>query len=355
MKYILTEKSLDKDLKNEDAGSKAILDINKIAKEIGYKELNVYRLNKNRSFWNKLKNQLVSFYSWLRIIRVINKDDIVLMQTPIRERMFGRNICQHYLYRHGVRIISILHDVESLRNMWELTSYDSQEFNVTINNSTYLIVHNKSMHKKLKELNIPSNKMIDLEIFDYLYNKQIFKKNDNSNAIVVAGNCSIKKSPYIYKLGNLKSNFNIYGPNFNKDKSKEINNINYKGSFDANVIPEKLDGQYGLVWDGNKLDECAGNTGKYLQYNNPHKASLYLVSGLPLIVWKKSAIAKFVKENNVGVSVDSLYELDDVLKNISNDDYRKMKENVNLVSEKIRNGFYMKRALSIAEKSRNEN
>ena len=38
MKYILTEKSLDKDLKNEDAGSKAILDINKIAKEIGYKE-----------------------------------------------------------------------------------------------------------------------------------------------------------------------------------------------------------------------------------------------------------------------------------------------------------------------------
>ena len=80
-----------------------------------------------------------------------------------------------------------------------------------------------------------------------------------------------------------------------------------------------------------------------------------MVSGLPLIVWKKSAIAKFVKENNVGVSVDSLYELDDVLKNISNDDYRKMKENVNLVSAKIRNGFYMKRALSIAEKSRNEN
>ncbi|NRO11242.1 Beta-1,6-galactofuranosyltransferase WbbI [Lactobacillus helveticus] len=48
------------------------------------------------------------------------------------------------------------------------------------------------------------------------------------------------------------------------------------------------------------------NTGNYLRYNDPHKLSLYLASGIPVIIWKKAAEAKFVEENKVGITVDSL-------------------------------------------------
>lgn len=61
----------------------------------------------------------------------------------------------------------------------------------------------------------------------------------------------------------------------------------WHGSFKPEESPEHLQG----VWDGDSVDTCAGNTGAYLRYNNPHKTSLYLACGMPVIVWKEAAIA----------------------------------------------------------------
>jgi len=73
----------------------------------------------------------------------------------------------------------------------------------------------------------------------------------------------------------------------------------------------KLKEHFGLVWDGEEIETIAGTTGEYLRYNSPHKASLYIVSGLPLIVWKESAIYELVKQYNIGFGVSNLMELDE--------------------------------------------
>lgn len=70
------------------------------------------------------------------------------------------------------------------------------------------------------------------------------------------------------------------------------------------------------MWDGDGINGCSGNTGEYLRYNNPHKLSLYMVSGLPVVIWSKAAEAEFVINNNVGVVVDDINDFNDVFDKI---------------------------------------
>lgn len=68
--------------------------------------------------------------------------------------------------------------------------------------------------------------------------------------------------------------------------------------------------------------------GEYLKYNTPHKASFYLRAGLPIIVWRQSAIAQLVEERNAGIAVNSLTELTEVLKSVTPADYKALKASV---------------------------
>ena len=110
-------------------------------------------------------------------------------------------------------------------------------------------------------------------------------------------------------------------------------------------------GGFGLVWDGDSAHTCSGMYGEYLKINNPHKASLYLASGFPIIVWKQSALADFVRNNNCGILVNSLFEIAETLKSISEDEYQEMIKNSKRIGEKIRQGHYLKIAV---EKCENE-
>ena len=83
--------------------------------------------------------------------------------------------------------------------------------------------------------------------------------------------------------------------------------------------------------------------------NNPHKLSLYIAVGLPVIIWDEAAEAEFVKRENIGWTVSSLYELPDKLANISEGDYTVMRNNAVRISKKLRDGEYMTRALKNAE------
>ena len=72
---------------------------------------------------------------------------------------------------------------------------------------------------------------------------------------------------------------------------------------------------------------------------------MYLASGIPVIIWKEAAIAKFIEENNAGVVVDSLVEIENVLNNITEKEYAQIKKNVEQIGMKLREGYYYKKAL----------
>lgn len=98
------------------------------------------------------------------------------------------------------------------------------------------------------------------------------------------------------------------------------------------------------MWDGTSSDSCVGNTGEYLKYNNPHKTSLYMVAGLPVIVWDQAAIAEFVVNNGVGIAVSSLNDLASTLQEITEQEYEKMRSNAVQVGVRLKSGDYLKKA-----------
>ena len=54
-----------------------------------------------------------------------------------------------------------------------------------------------------------------------------------------------------------------------------------------------------------------------MKINASHKASLYLASQKPLIVWNQSALANFVEDNKLGITIDSLEDIEKELLELS--------------------------------------
>jgi glycosyltransferase involved in cell wall biosynthesis len=146
---------------------------------------------------------------------------------------------------------------------------------------------------------------------------------------------------------------NLYGLGFDYQKlktEKEKSVLSYEGAFPSDVVAYHIKGSFGLVWDGISTEECSGQYGQYLKYNNPHKTSLYILCGLPVIVWDKAAISTFITDNNIGFTVSNLDELSDKLESLSLEEYKKMKTNINLVRTKIISGGYLNDAINHALK-----
>jgi hypothetical protein len=197
------------------------------------------------------------------------------------------------------------------------------------------------MKNFLVQHGVSEDKIYVLEIFDYLCDlKKEKSKSDLSNIkIIYTGN--LDKAPFLNQIKEENMNFelNVYGICSNEFKNKKIN---YKGKFLPDELPSKLEGDLGLVWDGN-LDESDENVGfkNYTKYNNPHKLSCYIAAGVPVIVWEKAAVSKFVKDNNIGYTISSIYDIN----KLDFSDYNQKLENATKLGNNIRSGFYTKRVM----------
>ena len=188
------------------------------------------------------------------------------------------------------------------------------------------------------------SKIITIDVFDYLASTNISYEHSKKYRIVFAGN--LDKSEFLAKLKNIITYpVFLYGPITQREA---IRGMNYMGSFSSSQIVYEIQGEFGLIWDGDNIDSCSGNNGLYMQYNNPHKLSLYLACGLPVITWKKAAIAGFIEKNQIGFTVDSLREVDELLNCLEYDVYLHLLHNVHVVQQSILKGHYTKAAIDKA-------
>ena len=254
-----------------------------------------------------------------------------------------------------VKSYLLIHDIESLRNK-EIKSFSDFKYSILhfLQNKTVLervdgvIAHNDKMKSELEKMGINEGKIVSLEIFDYLIPQYEVKKTHEKDTILLAGNFDIKKTKYARQLPK-SPNFSVYGINFEEKNPPQ--NVHYNGAFTPEELPYYLQGGFGLVWDGDSPYTCSGMFGEYLKMNNPHKASLYLASGFPIIVWRQSALANFVKKNNCGILVDSLFEIAERLDSISNEEYEELIKNSKKIGDNVRNGYYLKIALEKCERN----
>lgn len=330
------------------AGSKAPMDIKEVFGRKGYQVIEIHPHSGRESDWSCQRNA----QDWKRCYELIPDNAILLLQHPFWQEQEERNTTLLRLKEEKhIRIISLVHDVEKLRGIFH-SAYMQKEYAFMLQIADMLIVHNERMKEAFLEEGVDEKKIISLGIFDYLTRKETTDSGFFERAIRIAGNMDPAKSPYIGKLQEMAPlPIHLYGPNYVTANLNEIatGNIIYHGSFPADMIQDQLKGGFGLVWDGARLDTCSEGTGTYLRYNNPHKLSLYLASGLPVIIWNEAAEAAFVEKNGVGITVKSLYEAKKALEDMTEEQYTQYLINIQPIAERIREGRNTEAAIEKAE------
>ena len=347
MKYYLKEEFLnDNNVKN--AGNKARNDVEVIFNRLGYTPLKVrvddwYKMN-------VFNAQIHKYRALWRAFKRLKKNDDIVIQFPLLHHSLFISSLLKYLKNRGVNIYLLIHDLETLRFVNDKTLPFRMKLRMKLTESdtfhsvTGIIAHNPIMKSVLMDKGIAEDKIVSLGIFDYLIpNFQEKTGLTKNQPIIVAGNLAQEKAGYLYSLPEEPA-YNLYGVGF--DESRALANETYFGSFLPDELPAALEGGFGLVWDGDSAETCSGVFGEYLRYNNSHKASLYLASGFPLVVWKQSALSHFVLENGCGIAVESLHDLKATIDNLSDTDYQDLVENAKRVGKGIRDGHYLITALN---------
>lgn len=342
MKYLINEAFQMSEEDKKNATSKAREDITTILKSMDFCPLTKkIRVKKDNFKILKITHNLICFLDWKHFFLANNfeSNDIVFIQYPMINYPIGFSCVLKALRRKNVKIFAIIHDLNCVRYP-QFKSFEKKEIK-TLNSFDGLIDHNSKMKDKLVELGI-KNKIIDLELFDYISNDANIKNTMPDVDVVVAGNLSKSKSGYIYKLPK-ETSFGLYGLNYEETNDS---NVVYYGAYAPFDLPNIIHGKFGLVWDGPSDSTCQGNYGEYLKINNPHKASLYLAAGIPLIVWDNSAIANFVKKYKCGIIISSLTDIPQILHSISSSYYQEILNNTSFLSMKVRNGEFTKSAVN---------
>lgn len=311
-------------IESPNASSKARRDVELIAEREGWKVL-VLNTGKRHLFF--------TLYSLLSLFVKIPMKSNVVIQYPLG-RLYTNLLIEFICKFKFVNIVLLVHDLESYRFRGVLSLLEK----VCISLSSSIIVHNDRM--KLFLLNFfPQKKYYVLNLFDYLISDNSIKeKLDKSEKydIVFAGN--LEKSLFIKNLksGFGKCKFHMYG--LPPIKTGEC--VVYQGVFSPDS-PEILYGIWGVVWDGPDIETCSDYLGQYLRIISPHKISLYITMGIMPIVWRESAMATFVENENIGISVSSLKEIPCVLEFLTDADVQLKQKNLKIFSEKLQSGFML--------------
>ena len=344
-----------KDQKRGTAGFKAPSDVCQICGSMGMEMFDLPILPQNLTGVKiKLWLLLVLPYYWEKLYRKAKRDDILVLEYPSSGIRVAYYFIRKIKRRKGSRFIAVVHDLDSLRK--GLTGEDASRYDIgdrkLLKEMDKVISHNQHMTEYLVSLGLPRENLINLEVFDYLCAGDLQTDRDmDYPSVTVAGYLSPEKSNYVYQLSGLKQDtyrIHLYGMAYSGPQDDE--HVIYHGAYPPEELPSVLTGSFGLVWDGDSIDTCSGNTGVYLRHNNPHKTSLYLASGIPVIIWEEAAIADFVLREGVGITVRSLIEIEEKLSALSRDDYEIMHRNAIRISARLREGYYTKHALSEALK-----
>lgn len=341
---------------SRDAGPKARRDVNRILTNHGYRKLEL-QCSQDPSIGAILHDFISMAIQLRRHARSTRSGDLFVVQYPFRcSSVVATSLMRSALRRRGARSVVLVHDMFSLYG-----GQGIQSFGASLRDDVKLlscfdavVVHNGRMKEFLVDHGLNGNTIIELDFFDYLVDESLPGLDSSASfdamdkRIVIAGNLSPVKAGYLSHLSELESDmfgFDLYGVGYEGEQTEFCR---YMGSFDPDTPPLLQGIGFGLVWDGDSLDGCEGVYGEYLRFNNPHKLSLYLACGLPVIVWKEAAVCEMVEELGVGLSVSSLRELSAVMGGLSDSEYRAMAVRAAQIGRALRAGSYTADALEKA-------
>lgn len=291
-----------------------------------------------------------SFSLWAKMARMaflvkclflLPQGAIVFFQHPLYAGM-NKMLVKLLRYRKSITIVCLIADINGLKHGNDtVLSKEIQQFSTY----RYFIVHNEAMQQWL-QAQVPHQRSAMIRFFDFLATPAT-QARANTRVIAFAGN--LEKSGFLEKMDLVARHcpsltFNLYGPNVTP-AMQACKNVNYKGVVEPYALPQVLEGAFGLIWDGEGVEQPEGSMGHYMKYITHHKTSLYILSNLPIIVYEQAGAAALVKQYNIGITIRSLLEIEEKLNTLSDADYRQMCNNTRELARQISAGNCLSHAL----------
>jgi hypothetical protein len=317
------------------ASAKAPADIRQICVDGGMLPIDLYGFNRS-SRRSRLVALLRSAGQLLRWAPVLSTATSVVVQYPV-----GR--LNEYLVARipgRGRTVCVLHDLELLRRP-ALAHHEAD----TLSRFDVIVVHSEAMARRLEaeQVSVPT---VVLGAFDFLLQPPpVIPAAERPRALYIFGNLSPEKASYVYAVDPSHTQVSVeaYGPNC--DASRLHPGVNWKGVLDPERPALRSVDGFGLVWDGDSPAGLAGPYGGYLRFSAPHKFSLYLALGLPVIVPVDSAVAAFVAEHGLGLCVDSIDGALHEIQDCGDADWQRMVAAVQKVQKHVVRGAFATEAL----------
>lgn len=287
---------------------------------------------------------------WKDNLSNLGEGDVLVLHSPVSEKFTGYSRVIKKVKKRGCRIVNIVFDLETFfmsdyrKAAYVKHAFDAKSEADLFRMSDVLIVHNEKMKEKICSLGIDPGKIVCVGVMDYLRDdepKDVDKRFSPDGPVVFCGNLLRSKSGFAYVLGD-DFKIDLYGPGFTGRTSEKVN---YRGVFTSLELMDVITGSFGLVWDGTSVKTCTGACGEYLSYNNPHKMSHYLASGMPVLIWKGAALAEFVTAEGCGIAISSLDEIPGILQSVSPEEYDMLKNNAGRVGREMREGAHIRKAV----------
>lgn len=323
-----------------DATRQAKQDIANIGEAMGYKVANIFRYNDVAESDDAMLARIDG------ITAAVERGDMLVYQFPSLNSGRFDMMFVDQMHRRGVQVVCLVHDVGTMRDQQAPTWIDEVGY---FNKCDVLIVHNRRMADRLRELGV-TTPMVNQYLLDYLddnhdEDRYVTKPEDFHRGVVLAGN--ILKSRYLADW-NYQTPITVFGVTDDEldEKLKANPQIDFRGQRWRWDLIEELPREFGLAWDS---DTPSYKYNDYTKFNHPHKVSMYLAHGLPVIIWRQAAVADIIVDNGLGIAIDNLDEIDDVIQNISDEDLAKMLANVGEFGKLIRDGWFTRQGLQAAE------
>lgn len=331
---------ISRNYRNLDAaGNKAKTDNEDTLQQMGAKNLGLKRSN----YPSKFVTFFLDLTGVIKYAFTVRHGDIVVLQYPVKK--YFSFLCR-IAHLRGAKSIALIHDLGSQRRKKLTVEKEISR----LMHADYVIASNETMKTWLKEKGY-QHPLGALQLFDYRSESQSREQRSAEQLrLVYAGTLAMRKNAFLLKLAEQEIPFelHIYGNRNGLPDMKDNPHILFHPFTPADTFIQEVEGDFGLVWDGDSLDRCSGNFGEYLRQNSPHKVSFYLRAGLPIITWKHAALAPILEAEGVGIGIERLDELQTILATMDTERLTEMHRNVQRVSEQLSSGHYFRQALQQA-------
>lgn len=330
------------------AGYKANMDFANFAIEAGAQPLDYFRLPdqvvENESKDLRLSARLDG------ITAGVKTEDTVIIQFPMWTGGIYQSQFINRIKARGSKVVFLIHDLMSVMLGDHVRDYSDDGDFKELAKADIIITHSQKMSDFLKANSNLKQEMIPIGLFDYASNIAVndakFERSvtyaGNVNKLAVLPDWKLKTKLEIY--GYLNNNFGV---------SDLPDTVEYKGAKDPDDLIRAIDHGFLLVWGDDETFK--DDIEKWLfplmarRYNTiiaPHKFSLAMASGIPVVVASDSNVADLVKQYNLGIVIDSLDDLDSEMEKITSEKYQEFKKNALALGEEVRRGSFSKNVVN---------